>query len=311
MLKPEDVFSTFPKFTPLSYEHKDCWNELIADYPPISDYSFATLMNWWSSLEDCKVAALNGNIVISYWIPGDEVNSGLSIIGRRKLDESICTIFDWQKMRGVKPRLVHVPEFVIESVTYHELFLFRGNRSYDECILAVDKYSSLDTMPIVMRSKTRRFLTHYESKNLDMRELMINDQAVKREITVLNNRWKRKKRLNTTSSFENDCFINAVVHAERMGVKGLGFYLDGLVHSVCLFTVPSDERFINLSFVRHSYEMPGLFEVFVFEFAKFLSKENIQFVNIDNDLGDPVLRATKIALGAKSYFRKYSITPST
>lgn len=75
------MFKTFPEFTKLTLSDKEEYERLTRGYPPISDIAFSSLMIWWDSLGGLAVAKLNGNLVISYWLPGDEEYSGLSLIG--------------------------------------------------------------------------------------------------------------------------------------------------------------------------------------------------------------------------------------
>src|SRR5690606_23515595 len=97
-------FKLFPQFSELTLHHYAAYNSLIRNYPPLSEISFSSLMTWWGALENCKVSILNNNLVIAYWMPGDEQNSGLSLVGMNKVDESICEIFDYQQQNGKECR---------------------------------------------------------------------------------------------------------------------------------------------------------------------------------------------------------------
>lgn len=309
MNKPAQVFAQFPEFTALNYKHKRIWEEIIAEFPPISDYSFAVLMTWWSSLDTVKIALLNGNIVICYWIPGDEKNSGLSLIGRRKIDESICTIFDWQKARGDKPRLVHVPEFVLEQIEFPELYRFDSDRGYDECVLSTERFASLEKMPMVMRSRVRRFMLDYAEEDVDIRELDIESPSVKEAVLTQNNYWKRQGFFNNLGSYEYQSFIVSIQNAERLGFSALGIYVCGVLHGFLIYQEPAQSSCVLINYARFSYELPRLFEASIYCLAKYFRNNQVLSVNIDSDYNDRVLRAAKVVLGAKEYFRKYTIQP--
>src|SRR6185436_12585506 len=110
---------------------------LVHDYPPLSDLTFSTLMNWWNALDSCAVSTLNGNLIMSYWVAGMEKMSGISMMGMEQIDETICSIFDGQRAKGDEPRLVHVSEFVIERMQHPELFRCAPERNHDEYILEI------------------------------------------------------------------------------------------------------------------------------------------------------------------------------
>src|SRR5690349_11349481 len=101
----------FPDFMPLTLDHKDMYNQLVAEYPPFSDISFTNLHIWWNL--DGKLAAshLNSNLVLNYSLPFDSDHSGYGLIGTNKIDESLQAIFDELKKRGLPVRAVNVPEF--------------------------------------------------------------------------------------------------------------------------------------------------------------------------------------------------------
>src|SRR5438552_6672566 len=88
------MFKTFPAFSRLTLADKDEYEKLINDYPAISDLAFPTLMLWWNHLDCLGISMLNGNIVISYWSPTEQNDTGLCLIGTSQVDESICAIFD-------------------------------------------------------------------------------------------------------------------------------------------------------------------------------------------------------------------------
>lgn len=73
------MFKTFPEFSKLTLNDKDEYEALIKDYPPVYDMMFIGRMTWWDQLDSAAVSMLNGNLVVSYWLPGDEKHSGLSI----------------------------------------------------------------------------------------------------------------------------------------------------------------------------------------------------------------------------------------
>ena len=66
------MFKTFPEFSKLTLNDREEYESYIKDFPPISDILFASIMVWWGALDGLAVSKLNDNLVISYWIPGDE-----------------------------------------------------------------------------------------------------------------------------------------------------------------------------------------------------------------------------------------------
>ncbi len=50
------VFATFPKSSKLTLEDREIWEDLVADYPPLSSLSFVDLMTWWNVLSNKQVS---------------------------------------------------------------------------------------------------------------------------------------------------------------------------------------------------------------------------------------------------------------
>src|SRR5689334_17126748 len=122
------MFKTFPEFSKLTLADKAEYEALIKDYSPVYDVSFPALMSWWNTLGEMSISVLNNNLVVPYWLPGDERRSGLSLIGTNDIDESLCVLFDYLRDKGDPVRLVNVPEFVVTNVRYPGLFTFKEDR---------------------------------------------------------------------------------------------------------------------------------------------------------------------------------------
>lgn len=165
------MFKTFPEFSKLTLEDKEEYEALIKDFPPMSDFSFTGLLTWWNTLGYGSVAFLNENLVIPYWLPGDDKTSGLSLVGTNKIDQTICAIFDHLREKGEKPRLVNVPEFVIQSVQYPEMFTFKSQRSYDEYLVSVADFYPLENMTSIWRHKIGRKLPDLSKRKVETKAL--------------------------------------------------------------------------------------------------------------------------------------------
>jgi hypothetical protein len=138
------MFPTFPDFIPLSLELKEPYNKVIGSLPPYSDISFTTLQIWWNLNEKLSVSLLNQNLVIDYVLPIDANNSGLSLIGRNKVDESIATILNYLNQNNKPVCLVHVPEFVVEEISDRSKFDIREEPDYHEYILDSEALTKLE-----------------------------------------------------------------------------------------------------------------------------------------------------------------------
>jgi hypothetical protein len=101
-------FKAFPEFTRLTLEHREPYINFIKQFPPLSDISFAKIIDWWEYFGEIGLSELNGSLVVSYENYTDERALGLSIIGKQNIDASICQLFDYLREGGYPVRLVNV-----------------------------------------------------------------------------------------------------------------------------------------------------------------------------------------------------------
>ena len=303
-------FKTFPQFSRLRLSDKDAYEDLIKNYPPISSFSFPTLMTWWNSLGACRVSQLNGNLVISHWFPGDEEVSGLSIVGTKQIDNTICTIFDHLANKKEAQKLVHVPEFVVHSMKYPDMFSISCNRAYDECILSIEHLYKLTSLSPYLRSKVYRFKIENEQKDIRVKKLDLSIVPNRQVLLNTINEWPSTQ-FNRKVKRIKEYFIDTVNNAAEFYMDSLCLLVNGKIHGFILYQLPSDKDFVIINFARFSYEMNGLFEFACHKFAEYFYSQQVKFANIEADFNDNFLRTTKLSLGPYNFFRKYTIKPKS
>ncbi len=304
------TFKTFPEFSKLTFADRDEYEGLVADYPPLSDLSFATLMIWWNIMDTCAVAQLNGNLIISYWFPGIEKYSGLSIVGKSNLDESMCTIFDYLRDNGEPARLVHVPEFVIMSMRYPELFKFKEERAFDEYIVPVSRMYPLSRDVVAHRRwRLRKILAGMDEDTITMKSLELESLENKELLLATADEWWRKNTINDVSKLEREVFRSSVMDAEQLGIENVCMYIDGKLEGFCLFFLPADTAYATIIHVKVNCDTSRTLELLIYRTAKWLADRGVTYANLEYDLGLPLMRVIKLSLGPTNSFRKYTVEP--
>lgn len=302
------MFKVFPEFAKLTINDEGEYKNFTKSYPPIGDISFGNLMLWWDTLGGLAISRLNGNLVISYWIPGDEEHSGLSLIGENRVDESICTIFDYLSERGERPRLVNVPEFVVNSLRYPELFAFKSARGDDEYLIATSKFAVLDGMPKFMRSRAKRFIREIGEEKIAIKNVDLYSLQQCKDLLNITEEWPLKG-VNNISKLEREALPNTLSIGAMLGVQCMGLYVEGILQAYCLYLPSNDPQYAGIPHARINYDVPRIFDYAVHAFCKFLKEKGVDYINIDADNGSLQMRALKIALKPDNFFRKYSVEP--
>jgi hypothetical protein len=306
-----DKIKTFPEFSALCADYRDEFESATREFPPLADLSYAAIMSHWNTLDGAAVSRLNGNLVISYWLPGHEKLSGLSIVGKYKLDESICEIFDHQRNQGEKPRLVNVPEQIITQLRYPELFAFKEQRSHHEYILDLKKLYPLAGVVNHRRWSVNRFLNNIGEDNVSIRSIDLTQESNQQLMLQKTEELKQSRgALNKTYAFEQEALHNAILYPERSNFENVCLFVNGELQAYCLYDLPEDPDYAIVCHARISYELPHAFNYSVYAFGKWFADMGIKYLNLESDLGYFDMRMFKTILGPSNFFRKYTIEPA-
>lgn len=303
------VFKTFPEFSKLRLADRGRYERLIKDLPPGACYSFVNLMVWWNALDCCAISRLNKNLVLSYWIPGQEDNSGLSIIGKNRLDESICCLFDYQKAEGKPARLVHIPEFVIQHIQHPELYSYTPEPHTDEYVLALNKYYPLDNASLFRRYRIQRFQKSYPDARIEVKSLDLSLEDNTLILMGFTKKWHDKAFLKNFVKHMDEAMETMLNRSASLGTKNLCLYVNGQLQAFLLYFETNDPRYVTLTHAIFCNKLFNFYDYAVYAFAKRMTELGVTYVNVDSDIGLPVLRMIKLALGPDHYFRYYTVEP--
>ncbi len=311
MQKGASHFKTFPEFSKLTLADRDYYENFMSKFPPTIQFSFPALMLWWSVIDDCLVSELNGNLVFSFWVPGMEEDSGLSVLGDNRIDETICEIFDHQKSVGQAARIVHIPDFVIRNCKYPDMFRFASEPNYDEPVISVKDFSSVDGLPLAKRRHVRSYFVEFDEKDIEVKSIDIDKALNKETLANLIDVWAPAGPLNDYARYEELGLRKAIELGSDICMDCIGLYINGLLHSFFMYQMIDNSKQVNMGYTRFSYQYPHLVDLSLHEFAKWLENNGVEFVNLDSDLGLELLRTIKVSLAPSRFVRMYTVNPTT
>lgn len=305
------MLPVFPEFKKLTLDDKDFYEEMVAEFPPFSDIAFATLQIWWNLEDQLEISSINGNLIISYSLHFDEDNSGYSIIGKNEIDKSIEQIFNELKKNNRRPRLVHVPEFVVAEMKHREKWDVVEETDYNEYIIESKHLFSLEGSSHKMtRKRVRRFWDAMQDNEVEIRELDLADPKVKKELFEAVLEWEKTKTTNNDpDQTEKDAINRTITHAEKLGIRHIGVYIDGELKGIQLYRLSHDNNYYVLHHQKVDYSVPYIMDYLTHHVADKAVKEDIEFINMEMDLGIEGLRRHKMELRPVNFFKKYTITP--
>jgi hypothetical protein len=307
------VLPIFPDFGPLLLDHKEDYDRLIAEYPPYSDISFATLQIWWNLEGKLELSRLNDNFVIHYLLPFDAQNSGYSLIGDRQVDESIRAIFEYQRQHDEPERLVHVPDFAVKEIEHPEAFKLEEELDYNEYILDSHALASLqDPAHGRTRRKVGRFLREVEDRKVELKQLDLSSQEAQDALFDAIVSWEHESAsTNDPDNTEHHALKRTLAHASHLGIQHMGLYIDDKLYGIVLYHRPNDKHYFVMHHLKVDYSIPYIFDYMTHRIADKAVQEDVAFLNMEMDLGLERLRQHKMGLRPVEFFRKYTVTPAS
>jgi hypothetical protein len=304
------MIPAFPLSTALNFSTKKAYDRLVSEYPPLSDLSFATLMVWWNLSKNLQISQLNGNLVIWYELPGDVKNSGLSLIGIKSIEDSISVLLAWQAVHGQPARLVHVPEFVVASLSNQDHFFIERERDYDEYIIAADSIFPLTNACHDMRRKIKKFIANAGEENisLDVLDLSLSDNK-QYLLQSTHDWWNDFGAANDLERIEGHAMEISIGLSEELGMKNLCLNVNGSLEGFALYQITHDRKYIILNHLKVRYKLPRIFDFLTYAVAQIAAEQGIDYINMEMDLGIPGLRQHKTELRPIGFFRKYTVVP--
>lgn len=306
------MVASFPNFSRLSLDDRAEYERLVAAYPPFSDISFATLHIWWNLEGKLEICQLNGNLVISYYQSFDELNSGLCLVGQNEVDGSIETIFNHLRSVGYSVKLVHVPQFVVDKIQNRDGLRLEEELDFNEYILDSQALASLEHPSHGRtRRKVKRFLREVEERTVEIKELELSTPETREQLRQSIASWENERSAaNDPHQTEHLAIQKTLAHADALGIQGLGLYIDTKLCAVFLYHNSHDQNYYIMNHLKVDYSIPYIFDYMTHQIADRAVKENINFLNMEMDLGIENLRRHKMGLRPVDFFRKYTIYPA-
>lgn len=301
-------FKPFPEFTRLTLSHREPYVNFIKQFPPISDISFAKIIDWWEYFGDIGLSELNGNLVVSYENYTDERALGLSLVGSKDIDSSICQIFDYLREQGHPVRLVNVPEFVVNQIDYPEMFKFTPSYRDDEYVLELSGFANIENFSVLKRSKIKRFMQNNLNKAVEVKPIDIDSPANRKKLLGTIDDWP-KKGVNDLGGLETRILQKRISSKEDTSMRNVCIFIDGELQSHLIYYVLHDKTYIMISHCRVNYSIPGMFDYMTYAFSKYFTDQGFKYANIHSDLDSVRMRVLKIALKPAKFFRKYVVEP--
>lgn len=302
----------YPEFTKLTTSDKTTYEDLIKYFPPISDIAFPTLFIWWDALNDSILSEHNGNLIIRYKVKDDPLNSGISVIGNKNVDQTINYIFDDLRKKDISPQLVHVPQLTINHITNKELYNISAELDYREYILDAFSLSQLSSSTQAKnRRKIGKFLRTVEGRKIHEKTLDLSIDKNRELLIKKTLEWFEVYGLKNDKQGDELAAINKTITLnQELGMQNITIWIDDDLYGYALFQAPGyAKQYIIANHIRVDYSIKRIFEYVTHRLATWATEHHKQFINIEMDLGIEGLHVHKQGLRPVNFFNKYRIEP--
>ena len=283
----------FPEFKIIGLEDKDCLAAFIARSPAeVCEINLGNILIW-RQFDHSKFTILNGNLCI-LCEPPSEPAYFLQPLGEDKIRETITACLNFA------PRLSRIPEsFAAQYCSEFKCEPDPGN--FDYVYLAEDLIHLRGKRYDGKRNRIRKF-----ERNHACRYVRLADEHLD-SCRHLFEKWLEKKE-SDDGSFPlvwRHVIEEALERFKEIGLKGGAIEIEGQVAAFSIGErLTSDTAVIHIEIVDPDYE--GLPQLMNREFVKNEWAE-YQYINREQDLGNPGLRRAKTSYHPHHLVKKYNL----
>ncbi len=291
----------FPEFKQLELSDKAAVEALTHNYPPYSDFEFASLYAW-DVQEQTKLSWHHGNLIVRFtdYLDG---NFFYTFIGESDVNDTAEKLLDLSSNEGLEPVLKLIPEATAKHLDT-ERFNVREDRDNFDYIFETERYVTFSGS----RLKSRRnflngFLKQYpgyQSITLDL-----TDIAYLEQILTLQNKWSQDS-INFSKN-EERAFMRFIKFAEHFKYLAIALVINDTLVGLSINALPAESCAHSL-FLKADKEYHGIYAAMMHETSKKLIEHNYHHINYEQDLGIEGLRKAKVALDPVHFLNKYAVT---
>lgn len=299
----------FPNFILLSEAPVEEIQSFVGAFEPYSDFNFLSLFGWDTD-ENTRVSMLNGNLVISRKEYTGE-NSFLSFIGTNNLSKTIHILMNYAKnATDMLHELQLIPESSLPTEPLEGLVAVEDRDNFDYILSSEESHSKEGQRYANQRKNLNKFERNY-GEGIKTELVDLKNQEIQKEIMELVDAWKGFGTDGSSTAQDEKTAISRLFsyidmlnkHCE---IRCLGvFYNDKLV-AFCIFELLPNGWGVT-HYGKASQELRSLYEYLMSETLGYLLMRGRKWINYEQDLGIPGLRASKESQHPHHFLKKYII----
>ncbi|HEY3348089.1 MAG TPA: phosphatidylglycerol lysyltransferase domain-containing protein [Nitrospirota bacterium] len=295
----------YPEFRPIQLEDRQRFEGIFkAMQPEISEYNFTNLF-MFRHVHEYRISELNGNIAIlaksysgrHYFLPP---------LGENMVPETIDAMIEHLKCQGCDQKVaIASREFIDKYIKDSTKYAFEYDEDNADYVYSA---SDLATLPGRKFHDKKNFLNRFLKSypNHEYRRLTAELIPQAKELVV---RWCQEKcSLEVPSTVgETEATLYALDNMDNLSSIGGTVLVNGKVEALAIGE-PLNDHTAVVHVEKANSEFSGLYQ---FMASEFIAQEfkGYEFVNREQDLGEPNLRKSKLSYNPVKMVEKYTIRP--
>lgn len=288
---------------PLRLTDRKCIEGLVSDFPPYSDFDFASL--WaWNIEEDAEWCELDGSVVLKMrdYQSGDKLYTLFGVIGADDIADDLLKI----AANDGPASLILVPEYTALALDQSRFGIEPSPDHFDYVYNVADHVTYDRSQLKAHRRRLNTFRALFPFYQAE--DLRLNCPMTRAKLAGLWEGWRSRKSSSTEAEWKAFTRFLDTAHLFPHVATGV------LLHDrICAFdvTVLGSGGCGNSLFAKADTTIPGIYSVLQHEAAKRLLAAGCERVNFEQDLGLVSLRNAKRSFRPESYLRKYTVRRRT
>jgi hypothetical protein len=301
------MIPVFPKFKRLEFEDRAEYSSYTRPFEPSSDFNFVGL--WSYNTENAvEICSLNNNLVVKF-ADYESLKPFFSFLGISKVTETATRLLEFSRQIGIGDTLKLIPEIVgtklLADIQTNHISMQEDRDNYDY-ILSIDNISKMDGKDFAMQ---RNLIHRYQNRigTYKFQEIDITKLEIQNEIDSIFTDWEANKKSGKIYNNERAAIKRIVREFVGNDIRAYGIFQEG-EHMVG-FSI--SELLANDLVVAHfrkgDVRYPGIFQLLEKETCIALSNLGYKYMNYEQDLGIPGLRASKEEWHPVKFLKKYKV----
>ncbi len=296
----------YPTFKSLELIDKAEIDAFVRQFPSYSQFSFASLYAYDYS-EDSQLSWLDGNLVLRLQ---DFTTMGhfYSFLGTNRVAKTIETLLVRAHDEGIQAELQIVPEVCVRSeiAALRQRFMVEEEEACFDYVLDALELSRMSASGTSTHTRDiLRFTQRHPEVALD--EVDLRRKDVQRRIRDLFEVWAEAKQKSTDEvDVERKALARTLAIAEWLDMISVCAFLGNELVGFTMNEVVPDGYYVG-HFGKADPQYRGLGAFLEQETAKRMIARGCRWMNYEEDLGSPGLRAYKQSFNPVTFLKKFTI----